>query len=150
MMARLVISCLWICAVTLVSAYMMIAVKMHHAEAAAQAAVDKTDYEKTRPINVPMIANGAVQGYVIAQFAYTSNTDNKNQATVPIEAFILDEAFKTLYADDKLDFRHLEKYDIATLTKNLIDKVNVRLNGPMVKDVLVEEFNYISKEDISR
>jgi hypothetical protein len=149
-MVRLVISCLWICAVTLASAYATIAVKTRHAEAAARAEIDKVGYEKTRAINVPMIANGAVQGYVIAQFSYTSNADDKKPVTVPIEAFLLDEAFKTLYADDKFDFKHLEKYDIAALTKNLMDKVNARLNGPVVKDVLVEEFNYIAKEDISR
>jgi hypothetical protein len=149
-MARLVISCLWICAVTLASAYTMIVVKTRHAEAAANAEIDKVGYEKTRPINVPMIANGTVQGYVIAQFAYTSDTVDKKQVSVPIEAFLLDEAFKALYADDKFDFKHLEKYDIAALTKNLIERVNLRLNGPVVKDVLVEEFNYISKEDISR
>jgi hypothetical protein len=149
-MLRLVISCLWVCVVTLGSAYTMIVVKTHHAEAAANAGADNVGYEKTRPINVPMIANGSVQGYVVVQFAYTANAEDKKQANVPIEAFILDEAFKTLYADDKLDFRHLEKYDIASLTKNLIEKVNVRMNGAVLKDVLVEDFNYVSKEDISR
>jgi hypothetical protein len=148
MMVRLVISCLWICAVTLGSAYTMIVIKTRHAEAFAQG--DKVGFEKTRPINVPMIANGSVQGYVVAQFSYTANGEDKKQASVPIEAFILDEAFKTLYADDKLDFRHLEKYDLPALTKYLIEKVNVRLNSPMLKDVLVEEFNYVAKEDISR
>lgn len=149
-MLRLMISCLWICAVTLGSAYTVIAMKSRHAEAAVADSIDKVGYDKTRPINVPMIANGAVQGYVVVEFAYTANLDDKKHASVPIEAFILDEAFKTLYADNKLDFRHLEKYDITGLTKSLIDKVNVRLNSPMLKDVLVEEFNYISKEDVSR
>jgi hypothetical protein len=149
-MLRLVISCLWVCAVTLGSAYAMVMIKTHHAEAPAHAPVDKIGYEKTRPINVPMIANGSVQGYVVAQFSYTANAEDKKQVNVPIEAFLLDEAFKTLYGDEKLDFRHLEKYDMAGLTKSLVEKVNVRLNNPLLKDVLVEEFNYVSKEDISR
>jgi len=154
MMMRLVISCLWVCIVTLGSAYAVIAVKMHQAAAAATAAseANKVGYEKTRPISVPIIANGTVQGYVVAQFSYTSDIDDGKKSTVPIEAFILDEAFKTLYADadDKLDFRHLEKYDIGSLTKSLIERVNHRLNSPMLKDVLVEEFNYVSKEETSR
>src|SRR5258708_3928191 len=139
MMLRLVVSCLWICAVTLASAYTVIMLKARHAEAAATAEIDKVGYEKTRPINVPMIANGSVQGYVVVQFSYTAVAKEGQFSTVPIEAFILDEAFKTLYADDKLDFRHLEKYDIAAMTKSLIGRVNVRLNSAMLKDVLVEE-----------
>jgi hypothetical protein len=149
-MVRLVISCLWVCAITLGAAYSMIVFKTRQAQAAAHVEVDKLRYEKARPINVPMIANGSVQGYVVAQFSYTSKTKDTAHATAPIEAFLLDEAFKTLYGDDKLDFRHLEKYDIAGLTKNLIERVNARLNSPMLEDVLLEEFNYISKEEVSK
>jgi hypothetical protein len=149
-MLKILISGLWVCAVTLGSAYLVVVMRTHHAEAAATAEVDKVGYDKTRAINVPMIANGSVQGYVIAQFSYTTNIEDSKKANVPIEAFILDEAFKALYADEKMDFRHLEKYDVASLTKSLIEKVNVRLKTPLLKDVLVEEFNYISKEDISK
>jgi len=149
-MLKLALSCLWICIVTLGSAYTMILMKSHHAEASVPAKIDRVGYEKTRPINVPIIANGLVEGYVIVQLSYTVNADDGKKANIPIEAFLLDEAFKTLYADEKLDFRHLEKYDVASLTQNLIKKVNGRLNNPLVKDVLVEEFNYISKEDISK
>ncbi len=149
-MIRLVISCLWVCIVTLGSAYAVFAMKTNHSDAAAPTAqIDKTGYDKTRSINIPMISKGAVQGYVIVQFSYTTKGDGK-KANVPIDAFILDEAFKTLYADEKLDFKHLERYDVASLTKNIITKVNTRLNTDALKDVLVEEFNYISKEDISR
>ncbi len=147
---KLVIRCLWICVVTLASAYTMVVIKTHHAEASVPSKIDRVGYEKTHPINVPIISAGKVQGYVIAQFAYTTSGDDGKKASVPIEAFLLDEAFKALYADEKLDFKHLEKYDVASLTKGLIQKVNVRLNGDVVKDVLIEEFNYISKEDISR
>ncbi len=149
-MLRLIVSCLWICVVTLASAYAMIVMKTRHAEASAHVEIDKTGYEKTRPINVPIIANGALQGYVVVEFSYTADAEQGKRSAVPIEAFILDEAFKSLYADDKLDFRHLEKYDIASLTKSLVEKVNARMNGAMLKDVFVEEFNYVSKEEISR
>jgi hypothetical protein len=150
MMLKLALSCLWVCIVTLASAYTMVAVKTRHAEASVPTKLSHVGYEKTSPINVPIIANGLVAGYVIIQLSYTINAEDGKKANVPIEAFLLDEAFKTLYGDEKLDFRHLERYDVASLTQNLIKKVNVRLNSPMVKDVLVEEFNYISKEDISK
>jgi hypothetical protein len=129
---------------------MTVALKAHYAMVAAHPPVEKTTYEKTKPINVPMIANGAVQGYVVAEFSYTAELEEGLISKPPIEAFILDEAFKKLYADEKLDFRHLEKYDFAALTKDLIVRVNARLSKPVLKDVLVEEFNYISREEVSK
>ena len=61
----------------------------------------------------------------------------------------MDEAFRTLYVE-RVDFRHLEKYDVAALTKMLLAKVNQRLGGEIVRDVLVEQFNYVPKAEISK
>lgn len=149
-MMRLVISCLWVCVVTLASAYTAVVLKARQSDVSAKVEVEKINYDRTRPMNIPMIANGAVQGYVVIQFSYTADSHDGAESKQPIEAYILDEAFKTLYADDKLDFRHLEKYDIAGMMKNLVVKVNTRMNKQVLKDVLVDEFNYIPKEEISR
>ncbi len=70
-----------------------------------------------------MIANGAVQGYVVVQFGFTE-TEKAASLPVPPDAFLLDEAFRIIYSDSKLDFHHLERYDVAGLTKQLVQKVN--------------------------
>jgi len=149
-MMKIIISCLWICAVTLASTYAAVLFKSRQAEASANAEPEKVIYEKTKPINVPMIANGKVQGYIVAEFSFTADLEDGRPSKLPIEAFILDEAFKHLYADAKLDFRHLERYDLAALTKDMILKINGRLSKPLLKDVLVEDFNYVSREEVSR
>jgi hypothetical protein len=111
---------------------------------------ESIEYKKTHPIDVPMIADGAVEGYIVAQFGYTIESKNAKQPTVPPEAFLLDEAFRALYADDRLDFRHLEKFDVTGLTHALVLRVNQRLNADVLKEVLIEEFNYVAKKDISK
>jgi flagellar basal body-associated protein FliL len=150
MMIKLVVSCIWICAVTLAAGYGAATWKLQKVQTAVPAqSVEKLQYHKTRTLNVPMIANGAVQGYVVVSFGYTETQKGEHMG-VPPDAFLLDEAFRMIYADPKLDFHHLEKYDVARLTKALVQKVNHRMNADVIKEVLVEEINFVSKEDVLR
>ncbi|HEY5226566.1 MAG TPA: hypothetical protein VIJ06_07230 [Methylovirgula sp.] len=148
-MIRLFASCIWICLVTAGAGYAAAAWKLQAGIAAAAPHVEKLQYHKTKVLNVPMIANGAVQGYVVVQFGFTE-TANAAAFPVPPDAFLLDEAFRLIYSDPTLDFRHLEKYDIAKFTHELVQKVNRRLNEDAIKEILVEEINFVSSRDISR
>lgn len=150
-MIRLIAACFWIALVTAGAAYEAVSYKLQ-ALAAAKApptGLEKLQYHRTRTLNVPMIANGAVQGYVVVQFGFTE-TEKAANLPVPPDAFLLDEAFRIIYSDSKLDFHHLERYDVATLTKSLVQKVNHRLNEDAIKEVLVEEINFVASNDISR
>ncbi|MGB8279260.1 MAG: hypothetical protein WCF20_15190 [Methylovirgula sp.] len=148
-MIKLIASCLWICLITATAAYAAATWKLQ-AEAAIPAPnVEKLQYHKSGTLNVPMIANGAVQGYVVVEFGFTE-TEKAANLPVPPDAFLLDEAFRIIYSDPKLDFHHLEKYDVAGLTKALVQTVNRRLNEDAIKEVLVEEINFVSSKEISR
>ena len=149
-MIRLVLSGLWVCIVTLAASYAAASWKVGYHPPAAEEKVQGLQYQTTRVISVPMIKDGSVQGYVVAQFVYTIDAATLKRLSVPPEVFLLDEAFRTIYSDTSLDFQHLEKYDINKLTRNLIQQVNTRLKGDLIKDVLVDEFNYISKQDAQK
>ncbi len=82
-------------------------------------------------------------------FIYLIDPEGLKHLSVPPDVFITDEAFRMLYVG-KVDFSHLEKYDLPALTGELVKKVNQRLGGDIVKDVLVEQFNYVPKDDISK
>lgn len=104
---------------------------------------------KTAPINVPMISNGSVEGYIVAQFVYLADERGLQEISVPPDDFIADEAFRELYSSN-VDFNHLEKYDVGRLAKVLTDKINHRLEKDVIKDVLVAEFTYIPKRDLAQ
>ena len=148
-MIKLVASCIWICLVTAAAGYGGAMWKARQsAVVALPPKAQKLHYHKSRVLNVPMIADGTVQGYVVVQFGYTE-TDQAEHSGMPLDVFLLDEAFRIIYSDPKLDFHHLEKYDVASLTKTLVTKVNHRLDENAIKEVLVEEINFISKDEIS-
>ena len=138
---------LWVLIVSLGASY---AVAFIETPAKPGEAANKTaslTVEKTRVINVPMIAGGAVRGFIVAQFAYTVDGATAKALPVPPDVYLLDEAFRTIYTDDHLDFLHLEKYDIGALTKSLVESTNRRLGQPVVHDVLIQDFTFISKEE---
>ena len=149
-MIRLVFIGVWGCLVTLGSAYG--AMLWQKSRLATETTDPQAGFEmrKTRLLSVPMIADGKVTGYVIAQFSYTVDPRVVARIGLPPDIFLLDEAFKALYGDPSLDFRHLEKYDVAALTHRLALRVNARLNAKAVGDVLLQEFNYVGKTDLQQ
>jgi hypothetical protein len=147
---RLIASCIWIIVVTSASAYVSSAWRSKDTQSGTP--VNKAGdlvRKKTMPLNVPMIANGIVEGYIVAQFIYLADTQSLKELSVPPDDFITDEAFRALYSG-QVDFNHLQKYDLQSLTKALAEKINQRLGREIIKDVLVEEFTYVPKGDISR
>jgi hypothetical protein len=146
---KLILSALWICIITLVSSYTAASWKSRGTIAATgQEQLTGLNYQKTEPINVPIIAAGAVKGYVVAQFVYTADAATLNKLSVPPDAFVLDEAFRTIYSDEHIDFDHLERFDLAALTKKLMAAANTRFGVDLIQDVLVQQFTYLSKDEV--
>jgi hypothetical protein len=148
-MIKLIASALWICIITLASSYVAASWKTQTAIVGTdEGGLTGLNYTKTTPINVPIIENGAIDGYVVAQFVYTADAATLKQLSVPPDAFILDEAFRTIFSDDRIDFEHLERFDLASLTKNLATAVNTRFGADILQDVLVEQFTFITKDEV--
>ena len=149
-MIRLIASCIWVIAVTSISTYLT---STWNASVAESAPPPKNpgplERKKTVPINVPMIANGNVEGYIVAQFAYLADAKRLQELSVPPDDFITDEAFRQLYSSE-IDFGNLQKYDLQNLTKALVQKINQRLGQDIIRDILVVEFTYVPKHEISK
>jgi hypothetical protein len=150
-MIKLVLVGVWACLVTLASTYAASAWKAGQEKAAAAApSGPNVEYKKTKEFTVPKIADGAIQGYVIAELSYSSDPAAPKELAVPVETLLLDEAFRYIYADDNLDFNNIKKYDLGKMTKTLAQNVNARLNSSVVKDVTIQEFNYMTRADMKK
>lgn len=136
----------WVTLVALAMAYVAAVVIPGRAEASKVAAAVSLQYTKTRVLNVPMISGGVVQGFMAVQLGYTVDEAVLKAVHVPPEVYLLDEAFRAIYADKALDFRDLARYDLSKLTGRLVSATNDHLGAPVIKDVLIEQFSYISKE----
>ncbi len=144
----------WLCVVALGASYGVTQWKMRQAAAALQAEskpVKKVgELRKLKSMTVPLIASGQVQGYLVAQFAYMTEGDAAKMFESQPDAFVADEAFRLLYADEKLDYKNLDRFDIPRFAATIRSNVNARLKAEVVADVLVQEFNFISAEDVRK
>jgi len=150
-MIKMLILATWASAVVVLSSYAATEWRTAHALAAAADSHDRNyDYRKTRVINVPIVADGALLGYVIVQLLYAIDAKAAEKLNFNPDAYVLDFAFRKLYGDPSLDFRHLDKYDVKGLTRQIATMMNQKLGEGMVKEVLVQEFAYMPKEQAPR
>lgn len=136
---------LWVAIVALGTAY-GVAMAIPPPGAAKPEAPVKLEAQKSRIISVPMIADGVPQGFVTMQFNYTVDSDLLKAVKIPPDIYLVDEAFRTVYSDPDLDFRHLEKYDVNKLIEKVKQTTNDRLGVPLVKEMLIDNFAFVPKD----
>jgi hypothetical protein len=117
-------------------------------EARSDAAVARaTEARKTHEINVPRIKDGAVKGYAVMLLSYTVDLGALRMAAMAPDSILVDEAFRYVYNDDTIDFDHLDRFDLAKMSKALALAVNTRVKSDVVVDVGVQEFTYAPISD---
>nr|WP_321526950.1 hypothetical protein [uncultured Cohaesibacter sp.] len=149
---RYALLALWIGAVSTLSAYLSghWMNNKSFTELSASPMQEGMDFEKTRAISVPMITDGKVRGYVVAQFVYTIDSTTLKELAIPPNPFVVDEAFRAIFTDRTIDFEDLKHYDIDALTTLIRDNVNARMQAQLVHDILVEEFSFFPESAINK
>jgi hypothetical protein len=146
-MIRIALIGLWICGVALGSLYFAVWQNSATAAVAPKSGEVALDDGKTDVFSVPIIVDGAVNGYVITQLAYTLDKTVKASINVPVSYFINDEIFSQFYGHYSAA-KDVQSVRFDDVKKSIIDGVNARLPQPLIKDLLVEQFNYITAKEI--
>jgi len=147
-MIKNVIAGFWVCAVTLASCYAAVTWTMGKKPVEEEVHYEGLQYKKLPTLNIPIIAEGAVQGYVVANLVFTADSKTLREISVPPDAFLQDEAFRYIYSDDTLDFRKLSRYNVNGMISNVRERANKRLGAEIIKEILIENFNFVDKSDI--
>lgn len=147
-MIKFLIAGLWASVVSLGAAYGMLHWQRSGVPATVTDAETKIEEFRTKAINVPIIGSGTIQGYMVAQFVFTVDAAALHKMQVNPEVYVLDEAFKTIYAGEQVNFQNMKKQDLPLLAKKLGENVNKRLGVNIVQDVLIDQLSYIPKKDM--
>ena len=147
-MIKLLLFGFWVCAVAIGSVYagtLLVA----KPEASKSDKKKKTDleYSKTSTIAVPILRDGAIQGYTIAQFAYAVDKKALKKLPVPPDVPIVDQAFRSIYGDDSIDFTNMRKVDLDALTRRIREGVNAWYGNDVVQAVMIENLRFLSKDE---
>lgn len=151
-MIKTVIAGVWACVVTLGASY--VAVSWQGSSTPAPEPESEpvhgggVETVRTRMISVPVIRSGALQGYVVAQFTFTADAKTMKRISLKPDVVFLDEAFKAIYGEEAVDFRHMKKQDLPDLAKRIVESTNKRYGIHIVEDAFLQELNYVSKDGI--
>lgn len=98
--------------------------------------------------SIPVIRGGDVQGYVILQLSFSADKALLELKKIEPLPYLKDAAFRIIFTSIDIDFRHLKPGDLDRLTDMIMQEANHRLGSPMVRQVLLQQMNYVRKEDI--
>lgn len=142
-MLRVLFTGLWICLVTIAASYVTAIYKTDYDPMMQKDAhLEGLNYQSTPTINVPVLEDGQVYGYIVAQFVFTVDNDILAKLAVPPDAFIVDEAFRLIYSKADKHFAQLKRTDLKQLTDEVRTRVNERFATEIVQDVLVQDFTF--------
>jgi hypothetical protein len=143
---------IWACLVTLAGAYGGVYWRQQSVNATATAAhEEKLEPHKVKPITVPIIADGVLKGYIAAEFTLMtpkSDPHGGHGASIDPEGYAMDEAFRLIYGENKVDFTNMQTSDLAQLTSRITANVNKRLGSELIKETLVKNFAFIPREEL--
>ena len=149
-MLKTILLSLWIVGITLASSVGTAWWTSNSAKATSPQPAEKLEHKKVRSLSIPILAKSEVQGYVILQLAYVADANLLKQQAIPPESYLLDDAIEIIYGDKNFDHKNLDRYDLKKLTRMLVERLRVKLKSDVVKDVIIEDFNYVSKADLQR
>ncbi|MEQ1954245.1 hypothetical protein [Mesorhizobium sp. CN2-181] len=149
-MIKFALAAVWICAATLGAVFYSFqsAGAKSGTEVAAPSLMGGLDYVKTDVISVPMIRDSKVEGYFLARLVYTVDPSELRKLTVPADALITDVVYSYIYSMAALDFSKTPALDLDAFRKGIRDGINKRVKQDLVEDVLVEQVDYLTKDEI--
>lgn len=148
-MVKLLLTGLWVCAVTLGAVYFSVQMSAPPPPVdESQLLKDRSELVKGEAINVPVLANGAVQGYFITRVSFLMDKEKVKGLHLPLTELMTDELFTLLVGDRMVDLSDVKSFDLETFKTRVKDNLNKKFGDDYVIEPLVEQIDYLSKDDI--
>jgi hypothetical protein len=148
-MLKLIITGVWVAIVTLGSVYFSI--QMSKApDPAEDEAKKKAVQELVRgeTITYPVIASGKVEGYFLAKASYITDKTKLEEIKLPIPELMTDELYTALVGDKIIRIGENRNFDLKGFKERVKQSLNERLGADVVLDVIVEQIDYITKQEL--
>jgi hypothetical protein len=68
--------------------------------------------------------------------------------SVPADALIVDQVYSYIYGNPDLDFINHETLDLDAFRAGIRKKINEKVGEELIHEVLVEQVDFLSKEEI--
>ncbi|MGN6549659.1 MAG: hypothetical protein ACTHJ3_07190 [Pararhizobium sp.] len=148
-MIKLLITGVWICVLSLGSVYVSMQMSANKASEKPPAPFfGGLDYVRGDLTSVPVISGGIVHGYFLVRLVYTVDPSELSAMSVPAKDLVTDELYTLLVGNRVIDFPKMDNFDLAAFRKQVKDALNKRVGKELFHDVMVDQIDYLTKEDI--
>ena len=106
------------------------------------------DYIKTEIVSVPVLKDARIDGYFLTRLVYTVEPEKIARLSVPAEALIVDQVYSYIFGNPQLDFVNHETLDLDAFRAGIRDSINKRVGDDLVHEVLIEQVDFLSKDEI--
>ncbi len=143
-MLKLLLVAIWACLLTLGAGYGVVTWKTGQPVAVKNNDfIGGLDYVKTEAFSVPVIVEGKINGYIVLRLVFTIDGNLLRQMKVPMTSFVVDGAFRVIYAQTALNLEAMKKPDLEKLLKQISENINTRFKAKIVHDVLIDQFQIV-------
>jgi len=140
---------IWICAVALGSVYFSVQISNTKESAEPDPAMfGGLETIRGEVISIPVISSGAVQGYFLTRLSYTVDPLKTAKLSIPVNELITDVLYTALVGEPVIDFPNLEVFDLEAFKTHIRESLNERVGEELFHEVIVEQIDFLSKEDI--
>ncbi|WP_299866126.1 hypothetical protein [uncultured Hoeflea sp.] len=148
-MIKLLATGVWICAVALASVYFSVQTANKKEGADPDPAMfGGLETVRGEVTSIPVISGGAVKGYFLTRLSYTIDPSKAGALTIPVPDLVTDALYSALVGEQLIDFPNMTKFDLDGFKSHIRDTINERLGEQVFHDVIVEQIDFLSKEDI--
>ena len=148
-MLKLVAIGVWVIVVTAGATYGAVYLSSTSSESSAE---DETDLGveelKSEMTSIPVLRNGEVTGYLILQLSFAADRKVLAERKLDPLPYLKDAAFRVIFGSNDIDFRRIRSKELDQLTTAIAEEANTRIGGKLVRNVLLQELNFVKKEDI--
>ena len=148
-MIKFILAAIWICAVSVGAVlYSFQSSEARSTAAPPPAFFGGLDHISTELVSVPLVKDGAVDGYFLTRLSYSIDSEKMKTLTVPVNAILVDEIHSYLYANPEIDGFKAGAFDISAFRDGLRESINERVGSKLIHDVFIEQADYLSKDEI--
>lgn len=148
-MVKILAAGLWVCLVTLGAVYFSVHMATAPTEVSEEDAKKaKLELVRGEPITIPMIADGSVRGYFLGRISFMMDKEKIKGVELPLTELMTDELFTLLIGNKMVDISNMAAFDVAAFREKIKTDLNAHLGEGFVDEVLVEQLDYMSKEEV--
>lgn len=148
-MIKFVAAGLWLCVVTIGAVFLSFQMSSpSETQEEAAPMLGGLDYVATPIVSVPVLTREGIVGYFLAKLVYTVEPEKLKKLSVPADTMLADQLYTYLFSNPAVNFADVKTLDIEAFRTSIRESVNKRIGDELVHDVMIEQIDFLTKEEI--